>query len=61
MVEYTLDMSVDAWARSAWKEENCTIEPTTDGRYAIVDHNIQMTVAVANTHKEALYWLIHNG
>lgn len=42
----------DSFVAQYWSPEACTIEKCTDGTYAIVDHSIQSTVAVADTVEE---------
>ena len=42
---------------SSWSAYDCTIELCTDGKYAVVDHSIQTTIALADTRAEASEWL----
>lgn len=45
------------WAQSGWDARECTIEPCTDGSYAVVDHNLQATVYVGKSRTECIDWL----
>lgn len=47
----------DTWQADHWREDNCSIEPTTTGEWAIIDHQIQECVACADTLAEARRWL----
>jgi hypothetical protein len=41
------------WARPYWDAAECTIEPCSDGTFAVVDHSLNgVTIAVERTYKE---------
>ena len=45
------------WARLYWNQNECTVEPTTDGDFAVLDHSIQSVVFRGKTREECASWL----
>lgn len=61
MIEFILredNPLLNSWSYESWSYESCSVEKgVNDGKFYIVDHNIQTTIAVADTEQEAREWL----
>ena len=55
----SIENVIPDWATQHVDADNCSVLATDDGRYAIVDWNLQTSVAVADTTKEC-YRFIHD-
>lgn len=45
------------WAKEVWDRNECTVEPTTDGTFVVLDHSIQTVVYTGKTREECETWL----
>ncbi len=57
MAEETFGFVCPDWAKEVWNKNECTVEPSTDGTFVVLDHSIQTVVYRGKTDKECLDWL----
>lgn len=57
VTEITFGFVCPDWAKNVWNQNECTVEPATDGTVVVLDHSIQTVVYVGHTRKECDDWL----
>lgn len=55
MVKFLLKSG--SWQEEYWSPESCIIEEKEDGGFVVIDQNIDVKVAIADTEDEANEWL----